>query len=280
MGIAVKHITEPVPEILKVNPTLPPAADTIIKTAMAKNRDNRYPTATALSQAMNKAAFDDEGKSYSRHGADPSTSRGGKLGFIIGVVVLLLVVLAAGFLFRNKLFSPRAAPILIQVSTTSTLTQVPQASSTSTLIPATSTAASTIAPASTVAALLAPVCKPAVLAQFPTPVIAIFNTGCTKKLPYTVLTIPQGSTFESLSPDLTCTSLGSQGDSLKISCAGTLPYSYNVKVCSPAPTPLASISGGKCLPGTNYDSANQCCAAPDKESGCTTFRVDLRTCTS
>ena len=280
MGIAVKHITEPVPEILKVNPTLPPAADTIIKTAMAKNRDNRYPTATALSQAMNKAAFDDEGKSYSRHGAGTSTSRGGKLGFIIGGVVLLLVVLAAGFLFRNKLFSPRAAPILIQASTTSTLTQVPLASSTSTLIPATSTAASTIAPASTVAALLAPVCKPAVLAQFPTPVIAIFNTGCTKKLPYTVLTIPQGSTFESLSPDLTCTSLGSQGDSLKISCAGTLPYSYNVKVCSPAPTPLASISGGKCLPGTNYDSANQCCAAPDKESGCTTFRVDLRTCTS
>ena len=281
MGVAVKHITEPVPEILKVNPSLPPAADTIIKTAMAKNRDNRYPTATALSQAMNKVAFDNEGKSYSRSGADTSTSHGSKLGLIIGGVVLLIVVLAAGFLFRNKLFSPPAAPILVQASVTSTLTQVPQAFSTSTLIPATSTTASTEAPASTVAALLAPVCKPGVASQFPTPVIQLFNRGCTKKLPYSIFTLPQGSTFESLSPDLVCTSTGlGSGGKMQISCQGTNAYSYNIKVCSPPPTSVASVNSAKCQQGTNYDTANQCCTAPQPDAGCTTYRVDLRACTS
>src|SRR5512140_1810776 len=56
MGIAVKHITEPVPEILKVDPSLPVSTDKIIKTAMAKNRDERYATATDLSRALNEAA--------------------------------------------------------------------------------------------------------------------------------------------------------------------------------------------------------------------------------
>jgi len=41
MGVAIKHITEPVPEILKSDPSLPRAADTIIRTAMAKKKEDR-----------------------------------------------------------------------------------------------------------------------------------------------------------------------------------------------------------------------------------------------
>jgi serine/threonine protein kinase len=37
MGVVVKHITDPVPEILKVMPDLPPEFDKIIKSAMAKD---------------------------------------------------------------------------------------------------------------------------------------------------------------------------------------------------------------------------------------------------
>ncbi len=36
MGVALKQITDPVPEILKANPDLPQETDTVIKTAMAK----------------------------------------------------------------------------------------------------------------------------------------------------------------------------------------------------------------------------------------------------
>ena len=228
MGVAVKHITEPVPEILKANPGLPAETDTIIKTAMAKNKDNRYPTATALSQAMNKAAFGGEKKSssLSAAGAAAPASGGSQIGFIIGGVIVIAAALAGAYYFRDQLFRPPQAAIVVQpsatskpisppvVAATSTSTQVPQASATSTLIPATSTTAPIDASAST-EIVFAPACGSGVVSAIPTPAIQLFNRGCTKKVPYSILTIPQGSTFTSQSPDLTCTTIGQSGDKSK-----------------------------------------------------------------
>ncbi len=284
MGVAVKHITEPVPEILKVNPGLPEATDAIIKTAMAKNKDNRYPTATALSQAMNQAAFGNEKKSSSPSRAGAPASRGSRIGFFIGGAVVIVAALAAVFFFRNALFHPAipvptatkliTAPI---IAATRTSTQVPVPSATATLLPATATSAPTDASVSAVAAAV-PVCQPGVVSPLPTPAIQLFNRGCTKKVPYSVLTIPQGSTFTSLSPALTCTSSGQSGDKMQISCQAQNPYSYDLKVCSPPPTAIAGVNSGQCQQGTNYDAANQCCAAPQQDAGCVVYHVDLKTC--
>ncbi len=52
MGVVVKHITEPIPEILDSKPELPEAVDTIIKTAMAKEREQRFATTSELAQAL------------------------------------------------------------------------------------------------------------------------------------------------------------------------------------------------------------------------------------
>ncbi len=46
------HLTQPLPEILKVKPDLPLAADTVIRRAMAKEREERYQTAGELAQAV------------------------------------------------------------------------------------------------------------------------------------------------------------------------------------------------------------------------------------
>lgn len=56
MGVAIKQITDPVPEILNVNPNLPKETDTVIKTAMAKKKEDRYPTAPELARAFFQAA--------------------------------------------------------------------------------------------------------------------------------------------------------------------------------------------------------------------------------
>jgi serine/threonine-protein kinase len=56
MGAAVAHITEPVPNILTVRPDLPPACDRIIRCAMAKNPDDRYPTAGELAYDLAQLA--------------------------------------------------------------------------------------------------------------------------------------------------------------------------------------------------------------------------------
>jgi serine/threonine-protein kinase len=52
MGVVVKHIVEPVPRILSVNPNLPGDCETIISRAMAKEREARFQTASAMAEAL------------------------------------------------------------------------------------------------------------------------------------------------------------------------------------------------------------------------------------
>ncbi len=52
MGLAVAHITEPVPSILSLKPDLPPLCARLITRALAKHPDDRYPTAGELARDM------------------------------------------------------------------------------------------------------------------------------------------------------------------------------------------------------------------------------------
>lgn len=60
MGVLVKHINEPVPNIRAIDPNLPPWLETIIKTAMAKKKEDRYPSVLEFSRALSIAAFGPE----------------------------------------------------------------------------------------------------------------------------------------------------------------------------------------------------------------------------
>lgn len=52
MGVALKHITEPVPSILEARPDLPAWLEDIISTAMAKDPADRYQTAQEMVDAL------------------------------------------------------------------------------------------------------------------------------------------------------------------------------------------------------------------------------------
>src|SRR5512146_1731293 len=56
MAVAIKHITEPVPHIRKINPQLSERVDAIIQKAMAKNKSERYATAVEMTNALLDAA--------------------------------------------------------------------------------------------------------------------------------------------------------------------------------------------------------------------------------
>jgi len=56
MAVAFKHITDPVPEILLSNPSLPEDVGTVIQMAMAKNKDDRFATAGELVEALDTIA--------------------------------------------------------------------------------------------------------------------------------------------------------------------------------------------------------------------------------
>jgi serine/threonine protein kinase len=62
LGLAMKHITDPVPSINQVRPDLPPTFDRVIETAMAKDRTQRFQTGQELASALDAVT---EGKSPS-----------------------------------------------------------------------------------------------------------------------------------------------------------------------------------------------------------------------
>ncbi|HUS14272.1 MAG TPA: SUMF1/EgtB/PvdO family nonheme iron enzyme [Chloroflexia bacterium] len=55
VGIVMKHINAPVPDVTESWPTLPPALNSVVAKAMSKEPDNRYPTAQALTGAVAEA---------------------------------------------------------------------------------------------------------------------------------------------------------------------------------------------------------------------------------
>src|SRR5215216_3376727 len=132
-GVLVKHVNDPVPEILQANPGLPPEVDAIIKKAMAKNRDDRYESAVDFARDLTKLAYGEErtlptsATLLKMQGASRSSRR---LGLLAGGTVILLV-LAGLFAFRNQiqlpLFAPPATPEpnIIHISNTVIVTTTP-----------------------------------------------------------------------------------------------------------------------------------------------------------
>ena len=51
-AVATKHLQEPPPSLHQINPAIPPAVDSIIQTALAKKREDRYVSAGAMAQAL------------------------------------------------------------------------------------------------------------------------------------------------------------------------------------------------------------------------------------
>jgi serine/threonine-protein kinase len=50
--LVMKHIQEPVPRILDLNPSVPPDCQPVLERAMAKSRDDRFPTAGEMARAF------------------------------------------------------------------------------------------------------------------------------------------------------------------------------------------------------------------------------------
>ncbi|MDQ3005587.1 MAG: protein kinase, partial [Chloroflexota bacterium] len=148
MSVAVRHITEPIPDILQANPELPIEVDTIIRTAMAKDREDRYPNAIELSRALNRAAFGDDRTpataSMFNTRQNSLTQSRRRVGFIVAGMILLVVLAGAFALSRQLPLVPAAdmtrTAAATVVAATPTRTVIPQSTATPTIV---STAAAT-----------------------------------------------------------------------------------------------------------------------------------------
>lgn len=263
MGVVVKHITDPVPEILKVMPDLPPELDAIIKNAMAKDKSTRYSNAIELAKALNLLAFGEEGNlTFStnsgiktRIGSPAAQSPRLKIG-LVAIGAVLVFAVAGFFLLRNVLFAAKEPPAA---------TNAPAAA----LTTAPSVTEEEVLPA------FAPFCSEDI--TIPTPNVRETSSTCVRKLPYTNVAIPEGATFEVLHPDGSCKiEATSRGNHILV-CTGTPFLVMDLKVCMPPE--LSNDDLNQCSPDATYSSENQCCVAvPPEDAGCTIFEVRLRGC--
>jgi tRNA A-37 threonylcarbamoyl transferase component Bud32 len=276
MGVAVKHITDPVPEILKDNPGLPEQTDIIIKTAMAKDPSLRYQTATELAQALNAAASAQKGATTAGTQVGsaaakpaPAGAGGGKnRGLLIGgiaVVVLLLMGGAAVVLGRGML-APAPTPTATALPPTAAV-EAPTVAGEPTVAP-------------TAGPVMAPVCAPGVIPEIPVPDIREVNQYCVTKRAVTEYTIPLGTTYTSQRAGYQCDMKTQENGRQVIACFGPENLSkFMLQLCMPIPTPSTSVVVGQCAEGTEYNYDNACCTAPKPaDAGCILYEVSLRGC--
>jgi len=240
-----------------------------------------------LAKALNLIAFGNEGNITAstttgfRTGVVRSKTLSqpasrGATGLIVAGIVLLVVV-AGFFLLRNQLFATgqaSATPVPTLIPTKAP-TEIPTEASTPTLAPTISSPQAT-EPVVASAIPFAPACAAGV--SIPIPAVKETNKACITKIPYTSISIPKGATYESLDSNMHCTqqALGADGG-VVVACTGQQAFSYQLKVC--APPVVSSADLGKCSTDSVFDSANQCCVAvPPEGAGCTTFKVDIRSC--
>lgn len=267
MGVVVKHITEPVPEILKILPTLPHEVDAIIKTAMAKDKNQRYLNTIELAKALNMVAFGNPGDlTFSTNSgittrlkSTPTTqlSRGQTTGLVVVGVVLLLTI--AGFLLlRNQLFAsnePTVAPTAV-IEVAASPTEAP------TLETVTESA-------------FAPACSASV--AFPLPAARETNAQCQQKFPYTSVAISPDAEFKVLTAEGKCTVAGKDNEKQVLSCTGPDFLEMQIQVCSP-PT-LTNADLAQCSADSTFNAENSCCVAvPPSEAGCVIVDIKLRGC--
>jgi tRNA A-37 threonylcarbamoyl transferase component Bud32 len=107
IGMALQHVNDPVPNVLKIRPDLPGEVDVIIKTAMAKNRENRYATALDLAGELNKVAFEGEptipkfAALVDRQTAPAASPN--RIGWIVAGLIFLIAVAGGAYTFRAQL---------------------------------------------------------------------------------------------------------------------------------------------------------------------------------
>ena len=149
VSTAVSHITQPVPDILSVKPDFKPEVSKVIKTAMAKEKEQRFSSALELATAFSRAVF---GEDYTvpkfaaiapdRQAPPPAPVRR-MTGWIVGGALLLVAVF--GWLGVNG-----GLPFLAAPTPTGTATVPPALTSTPTSSPTAEPSATPLQPTPTV----------------------------------------------------------------------------------------------------------------------------------
>ena len=122
MSQAMMHVLEPLPNILEVRPDLPEETQLVIEKAMAKDRNDRYETATALANSVEELAVIDGAKPVPMAPVKAARRKMPISVIIGGLFAMVCLVMAVGAVFLvtsgqdNE--TTRSAPSLVPVTST------------------------------------------------------------------------------------------------------------------------------------------------------------------
>jgi len=124
MAVAIKHITDPVPQIRKIKPQLSEGIDTIIQKAMAKDKNDRFSTAVEMTSALQEVARKEPTRLQTKipfptvKASDKTIAKAipQKKGFNLLLVILPVLALGAAAVIAGGLFLYNAgkAPVATQ----------------------------------------------------------------------------------------------------------------------------------------------------------------------
>jgi hypothetical protein len=129
----------------------------------------------------------------------------------------------------------------------------------------------------------APFCADGGTAACSAPQVDVRDQFCTEKVPYTLLGMPVGTTYEVLTDGFSCGSdyVLTDGVTNIVTCTGPELQSFQLKVCDPSCVGTDSSMGmGLCPDGYTYDPNQQCCnqAQPSGQNGCVEMTIDINAC--
>lgn len=138
----------------------------------------------------------------------------------------------------------------------------------------------TLVSLATVTQSTAPICPESAAGGCTLPTAEERDRFCVKKVPYTVVAFPPGSTYEVLSPGFNCNDEGVHEGMQLISCSGPQLYNFDLKICNPAcAATVGQAAPGQCPLGYGFDATRQCCApATTGQTGCIEVTFGTKAC--
>ena len=101
---------------------------------------------------------------------------------------------------------------------------------------------------------------------------------CTNKVPYNLIFINEGATYETLSENFECSDAGMKDGKQMVTCTGPMATSFEVEVCDTAcAIPTVQAETTQCPQGFNYDNLQGCCSPESQPTDQSCVVLTLRT---
>jgi len=134
----------------------------------------------------------------------------------------------------------------------------------------------------------APFCQPSSANVFtPTPfqcqvpVAEQSSLYCADKVPYNLVLINEGSTYEVLNEEVTCNEAGTKDGRQLLTCTGPMAFSFDLRVCDPAcAIPTFQASTTHCPQYYTFNDTLNCCEQEPQpvDQNCVVLKLQVKTC--